>query len=198
MFYSSDVSDVFLLSTKRRWNKIWICRISCDSFSLNTRCVYVIPQLLAKLPSLSQIHFALTVPFTLTSASDMVVLYGNDTFSILVLSTKKQDSSFLKKVSVFQKICFRVEVLIRFKISRLSHKNMPISQTEGYFENPQYHLLEPMLFLLALKQNLYVRALYSVKTKSQPKVCLKLAKRSNHSFYCLFDESHCSNICTLQ
>ena len=29
---------------------------------------------------------------------------------------------------------------------------MPISQTEGYFENRQYRLLEePMLFLLALK-----------------------------------------------
>ena len=33
-----------------------------------------------------------------------------------------------------------------------SHKNMPISQTEGYFENPQNHFLEePMLVLLALK-----------------------------------------------
>ena len=32
---------------------------------------------------------------------------------------------------------------------------MPISQTEGYFENPWYRFLEePMLFLLALKWNL--------------------------------------------
>ena len=38
---------------------------------------------------------------------------------------------------------------------RLSHKNMPISQTKGYFENPSYRFLEePMLFLLALKWNL--------------------------------------------
>ena len=35
---------------------------------------------------------------------------------------------------------------------RLSHKNMPISQTDGYFENPLYSILEePMLLLLALK-----------------------------------------------
>ena len=32
---------------------------------------------------------------------------------------------------------------------------MPISQTEGYFENPLYRFLEePMLFLLGLKWNL--------------------------------------------
>ena len=32
---------------------------------------------------------------------------------------------------------------------------MPISQTEAYFENPEYRILEePMLFLLALKRNL--------------------------------------------
>ena len=32
---------------------------------------------------------------------------------------------------------------------------MPVSQTDGYFENPWYGLLEePLLFLLALKWNL--------------------------------------------
>ena len=59
---------------------------------------------------------------------------GNDVLSILVVSTKKRCSSFLKKVFVFQKTCFKVEVL---KGSHLmSHKNMSISQTERYFENP--------------------------------------------------------------
>ena len=47
----------------------------------------------------------------------MAVLYGNDAFSILVLSTKKRYSSFLKKVSVYQKIRFKVKVLKTFKIS---------------------------------------------------------------------------------
>ena len=34
---------------------------------------------------------------SLTLASDITVLYGNDAFSILLFSTKKQCSSFLKK-----------------------------------------------------------------------------------------------------
>ena len=51
----------------------------------------------------------------------MVVLYGNYAFSILVISTKKQYSSFLKKVLIFQKIRFKVEVLKTFKIFTDSH-----------------------------------------------------------------------------
>ena len=43
---------------------------------------------------------------------------------VLVFSTKKRYSSVSKKVLVFQ-----------FSFRWLSHKNMPISQTEGYFEN---------------------------------------------------------------
>ena len=41
----------------------------------------------------------------------MAVLYDNGAFSILVLSPKKPHSSFLKKVFIFQKICFKVKVL---------------------------------------------------------------------------------------
>ena len=47
----------------------------------------------------------------------MKVLCENDVFSISVVSTKKQYSSFLKKVSVFPKICFKVTVLKTFKTS---------------------------------------------------------------------------------
>ena len=60
--------------------------------------------------------FVLTTLFILTLTSDMTVFYGNDAFFILVLSTKKCFSSFLKKVFVFQKIYFRVKVLKTFKI----------------------------------------------------------------------------------
>ena len=52
--------------------------------------------------------FLLTILFVLTLASDMTVLYGNDALSILVLSTKKQYSSFLKKVFIFQNISLKV------------------------------------------------------------------------------------------
>ena len=39
--------------------------------------------------------FLLTILFVLTYASDMTVSYRNNAFSILLLSTKKQCSSFL-------------------------------------------------------------------------------------------------------
>ena len=52
--------------------------------------------------TLSQLFIILfTKLFVLTLVSDMAVLYGNDAFSILVRSTKKRYSSFLKKVYVF-------------------------------------------------------------------------------------------------
>ena len=60
---------------------------------------------------------------------------------------------------------------------------MPISQTEGYFENPYYRFLEElMLFLLAWKWNLYEKAFSSAKTKTNPTFAVKLAERSNHPF----------------
>ena len=46
----------------------------------------------------------------------MSVLFENDAFSILVLSTKKRYSSFSKKVFVFQRIFSKVKVLKTFKI----------------------------------------------------------------------------------
>ena len=55
--------------------------------------------------------------FVLTSTSCMAVFYENDAFSFLMLSTKKRYSSFLKKVFVFKKICFKVKVLEKFKTS---------------------------------------------------------------------------------
>ena len=45
----------------------------------------------------------------------LFVLNGNNVFSILVVSTKKCYPSFLKKVIIFQKICFKVKVLKTFE-----------------------------------------------------------------------------------
>ena len=83
----------------------------------------------------------------------MAILCRNDAFSILVLSTEKRYPIFLKMVFIFLKICFKVKVLkMFFNFQWLSHKNTPVSQTEGYFENPWYRFLEEsMLFMLALK-----------------------------------------------
>ena len=64
----------------------------------------------------------------------MAVLYENDVFQILVLSTKKRYSSSLKKVFVFQKICFKVKILKTFKISTdFEHADL---SNGGLFWNP--------------------------------------------------------------
>ena len=54
-------------------------------------------------------------------ASDVAVLYGNDAFSVLVLSTKIQYSSYLKKGFIIQKFYSKVKVLETFKISTDCH-----------------------------------------------------------------------------
>ena len=53
--------------------------------------------------------------------SDTAVLYGNDAFSFFALSTKKRYFSFLKKVFVFQKICFQVKLVKTFKTFTKCH-----------------------------------------------------------------------------
>ena len=55
--------------------------------------------------------FVVAILFVSTLVSDRAVLNGNDVFSISVVSTNKQSSSFLKKVFICQKICFKVKVL---------------------------------------------------------------------------------------
>ena len=64
-----------------------------------------------------QLYFTLPILFVLTLSSDRTVLYGSVPFSILVLSTKKRYNSFLKKVFLFQKFCFKIKLLKKFKIS---------------------------------------------------------------------------------
>ena len=102
--------------------------------------------------------------------------------SILVLSTKKWYSSFLKSVCLFQKIYFKVKVLKSFKISSDCHiKAYRSLKGRAILKIPV--LKEPMLFQLALKWNLYEKAFSCVKTKTNfcRRPCWK-AERSNHSF----------------
>ena len=66
-----------------------------------------------KMKILADFQICISVPLTL--AFDRADLNGNDVLSILLASTKKRYSSFLKKVFVFQKICFKVKVLKTFE-----------------------------------------------------------------------------------
>ena len=60
-------------------------------------------------------------------------MYGNVAFSFLVLSPKNRYSIVLKKVFVFQKKYFKVEVLKTLKISSDYHIKKSISQTGGQY-----------------------------------------------------------------
>ena len=88
--------DIWVVGTS---NQLFIRDFETEIFSLDK-----LKQLLAKPRSLRQVHFALPILFVLTLASGRAVLYGNIAFSILVLSTKKRYSNFLKKVFIFDKI----------------------------------------------------------------------------------------------
>ena len=85
--------------------------------------------------------------------SDRAVLNGNDVFSILVVSTKKQYSGFLKKAFVFQKICFKVEVLKTFETFTDCHMKTCRSLKQRAILKilKNCFLAERMLFLLALE-----------------------------------------------
>ena len=77
---------------------------------------------------------------------------------------------------------------------------MPISQTEVYFKNPQCFFLEEFtLFLSAIKLNLEEKAFPSVKTKTNSNFALNPAEMLKEAIihFCLFDQSHFSNICIL-
>ena len=66
----------------------------------------------------------------------MTVLYGNDAFSILVLATKVVLQLFEKDFR-FPENLFQSQSIENVQnFYWLSRKNMTISQTEGYFENP--------------------------------------------------------------
>ena len=68
----------------------------------------------------------------------MVVLYGNDVFSILVRSVIKGYCSFFK-VFVFYKICFKVKALLCFTDRQIktcrSLRRRAIFKIPSWFEN---------------------------------------------------------------
>ena len=70
----------------------------------------------------------------------------------------------------------------------IDHKNTPISQMEDYFKNPWYHFLEePVLFLLALKWNLFEKVLSCVKTKANSTFAINLAEMPKEATFYLMN-----------
>ena len=110
--------------------------------------------------------------------------------------------NFLFQVSISSLQYFYLKKYLFYQeFEWLSHKNLPIPQTEGYFKNLSYFFSEePMLFLLGLKWHLLEKAFCCVKTKSKSNSAVnpvEMLKEATINF-CLFDESHFPNICTLE
>ena len=114
VFYRNVRLTIVVISTKKRYSRHFLKDFSfTESLFLKTfKIVFKISSVIG--PLCSPILFVLTLTY---------VSYENDAFSMLVLSTKKRDSIFLKRVFIFQKICFKVK-----KRSKLSHENMPTSE----------------------------------------------------------------------
>ena len=89
-------------------------------------------------------------------ASD--ILYGNDAFSILLISTKKRYSSYLKKwysSSFSRKSASNLGMEIVKNFHELSDKNMAISHTEGYFFFRIFFFFFYMYMIVWSKQNTF-------------------------------------------
>ena len=104
----------------------------------------------------------------------MTVLYGKDMFSILVLSTKNWYFSFLKKVFVFQKICFRVKVLKKFKVSTDFHKkNMPTLKWRLFWKSLVLFFRRTYALSVGFKMKPLRKSIFQCSDKNQLKFCHK-------------------------
>ena len=134
--------------------------------------------------------------------SDRAVLYGNFPFSVLVLSTEKWYSSYLKSCCFFQKISLRVKELKKFKVSSDSHiKTCQSLRGKAILKMPSTVFRRTyMLFLLALRWNLQGKGFSCIKTKPNSNFTINLAEtlKKTAIHFCLFYESHFSSICTLE
>ena len=143
VFYRNVRLTIVVISTKKRYSRHFLKDFSfTESLFLKTfKIVFKISSVIG--PLCSPILFVLTLTY---------VSYENDAFSMLVLSTKKRDSIFLKRVFIFQKIFFKVKNVQNFQwLSQKTYR----PRREGCLENPDNLFSEEQfLFLLALTWNL--------------------------------------------
>ena len=114
-------------------------------------------------------------------ASDRAVLNGNDVFSILVASTKKRYSSFLKKVFAFQKICSKV--FKTFETSTDCHiKTCRSLKQSAILKIPSTIFRRTYSLSVGFKMKTVRRSVSNVKTKTNSSFAVNVAERSSHSF----------------
>ena len=121
---------------------------------------------------------------TLTLASNRVILHKNVTFSILVHSTKRRYSSFLKKVFIFRKICFKVKVLKTLKISSDNHIKAcrSLKRSELLWKSAVPVFRRTYAPSVGFKKKPLRQRFSCVKEKINSNFAVKLAERSNRSF----------------
>ena len=100
------------------------------------------------------------------------LLYGN----VMVSALHLRYSSFLKKLFVFQKICFRVKLVKTLKIS----SDYQIKTCRSVKQKAILKI--PIIVLLTLQRYLPKKVFSCVKAKTISNFAVKLAERSNHSF----------------
>ena len=114
---------------------------------------------------------------------DMTDLYVNDSFSMIVLSTKKLYFSFLKKFFIIQKICFKVKVLKTLKVSTDYHiKACRSLKGRAILKIPSTVFRRTHALAVGIKMKPLIIVFSSVKTKTNSSFAVELAERSNHSF----------------
>ena len=127
----------------------------------------------------------------LTLASDMEILYRNSAFSILVFSTKKRSFSFLKKVFVFQKICFKVKVLTLFRISTDCHiKTWRSYKRRAILKIPSTVFRRIYVLSVGFKIKPLRKTILQFQDKNQPKFCRKTCWKEQPFFFTVYFMNH--------
>ena len=109
------------------------------------------------------------------------------------LSSHLKNFRFLKKVFVLQKICFKVKVLKTFKISADCH--ITYLSNRGLFWKSLVPIFKRTYALSVVFKMKPLRK--SIKTKTNIHFVVKLAERSNHSFFLSLWWITFFSICTL-
>ena len=101
--------------------------------------------------------------------------------SALNVKTVRQ---FFRKVLVFQKTCFKFELLRTFKISSFCHvKTYPSLKRRTILKIARNIFLEKCnVFLMTLKENIYEEAFSCVETKTISHFAAKFVERCSHPF----------------
>ena len=121
----------------------------------------------------------------------MTDLYRNDAFSILLFSTKKRDSSFLKKIFVFHKICFRVKVLKACKISTDCHiKACRSLKRKAILEIPSTVFRRTYNLSVGFKMKHLRKSVFQCQDKNYPKFRLKTCWKQQPFIFTVYLMNH--------